>query len=55
MNGRLIQCLANGLETAGEKHLLWHADNVAPGYYMGYVEISNQQGQFRKTFKMQVK
>ncbi len=55
MNGRLIQSLANGLETAGEKHLWWHADNVAPGYYMGSLEISNQQGQFRKTFKMQVK
>jgi hypothetical protein len=55
MNGRLIQCLANGFEPAGEKRLLWHAENVAPGYYMGSVEISNQQGQFRKTFKMQVK
>ena len=55
MNGRLIQYLADGLRTAGEKNLPWHAENVTPGYYMGLVEISNQQGKFRKTFKMQVK
>jgi hypothetical protein len=55
MNGRLIQCLANRFEPAGEKNLPWHAENVTPGYYMGLVEISNQQGKFRKTFKMQVK
>jgi hypothetical protein len=54
MNGRLIQCLANGVEPAGEKSLLWHAENVAPGYYLGYFEISDQKGHFLKTLKMQV-
>jgi hypothetical protein len=54
MNGRLIQCLTNVFEPAGEKRLLWHAENVAPGYYMGYFEISNQQERFLKTLKMQV-
>lgn len=53
MNGRLIQCLAKGFETAGEKHLLWIAENVAPGYYMGYVEIVSKQNNFRKTIKLQ--
>jgi hypothetical protein len=55
MNGTLIRCLADGLETAGEKHLLWHAENVAPGYYVCYFDISDQKGQFLKTLKMQVK
>jgi hypothetical protein len=54
MNGRLIQCLANGPETAGEKHLLWHAENAPPGYYSGRIEISDLQGRFLKTLKMQV-
>jgi hypothetical protein len=55
MNGALIRCLADGLETAGEKHLLWHAENIAPGYYVCYFEISDQRGQFQKTLKMQLK
>jgi hypothetical protein len=55
MNGRLIQYLANGVEPAGEKHLLWHAENVEPGYYLAYLEVSDQQGRFLKTLKMQVK
>jgi hypothetical protein len=54
MNGRLIQCLANESETADEKHLLWNAENVASGFYVGYFEISDQQGRFLKTLKMQV-
>ncbi len=54
MNGKLIQCLANGFETAGEKHILWHAENVAPGFYMGYAEITRQNVKIRKTIKMQV-
>jgi hypothetical protein len=54
MNGRLIGCLAKGMETAGEKHLLWNAENVAPGYYMGYLEISDHEGRFVGTLKMQV-
>ena len=55
LNGRLIQCLANGFESAGEKHLLWNAENVETGYYLAYFEVSNQLGRFQKTLKMQVK
>jgi len=55
MNGRLIQCLTDGFETAGEKHHRWHAENVAPGFYVGYVEISGQQGRYVETIKMQLR
>jgi flagellar hook assembly protein FlgD len=54
MNGRLIQCLANGNEPAGDRQVVWNAEKVAPGYYMGYFDISNQQERFQKTVKMKV-
>jgi hypothetical protein len=55
LNGRLIQCLSNEYEPAGERQIRWNAENIAPGYYMGCFEISNPREQFRKTIKMQVK
>jgi hypothetical protein len=55
MNGRLIQCLTDGFEPAGERNHCWHAENAAPGYYMGYVEITDPQGRHLETIKMQLR
>jgi hypothetical protein len=55
MNGRLIQGLVSAFEPAGEKHLLWHAESAEPGFYLACFGVSNQQGHFQRTLKLQVK
>jgi hypothetical protein len=54
MNGRLIQILVNGSEPAGKKRITWHANAVAPGFYVARFEITGQHGRLTHSLKMQV-